>query len=319
VFNRKGLLLTDDVNFSWLKAVVKSDTGRVRQDNQDAYGFINSESYRLFIVADGMGGALGGAFASRLAIDTISLTLQDKPLSKDLLKEAIIGANAAIFSLAATEGALQGMGTTVVLLAIMRDQSAFIGHVGDSRAYAVLGDSKVLKRLTIDHTVIEELLRNRTEEKEQGSEKSNPFGFLQSPTTAQLESFSHILTRSVGPLPEVEAEVHEFQLTDFPTTFLLCSDGLYNHLSDSEICDVIKKESLEEAVDTLVTRANMHGGNDNITALLIHVERGTIPEKVVSPKASISRGGQLMFMALLVATILISSIFFMEMVIFTSP
>ena len=228
----------------------KSDTGRQRRANEDSY-FARAP---LFVVADGMGGAQAGEVASRVAVDTLGRGLPDgSGPAQDLLAARVEEANEAIHDLSRRDADRAGMGTTTTAVYVGEEEAA-IAHVGDSRAYR-LRDGE-LQRLTEDHSLVEELMR-------------------QGKLTAQ-EASEHpqksIITRALGPEPVVEVDRQTVRLRD-GDVFLICSDGLTGMVGEDFIEDVLRSSAdLRAAGQTLVTAANDAGGRDNITVVLFRIE-----------------------------------------------
>ena len=245
-----------------LDAIAVSDIGRRRQENQDAYGSIHSKESSVFIVADGMGGARGGARASSYAVGIINELVFSENDSTDeaRIKYAINTANAAIYSDSRNEEDLSGMGTTVVLLAFIGER-AMVAHVGDSRIYKITNNEII--QLTKDHTLVQELV-------DSGAIK---------PEEAENHPISHMLTRSLGPSEKVDVECRSLEETPKEgDSFLLCSDGLYNHVNDAEIAEFVQKETPEEAAKALIALALERGGTDNVTVQILRV-LATEPER----------------------------------------
>ncbi|MCB0338519.1 MAG: Stp1/IreP family PP2C-type Ser/Thr phosphatase, partial [Bdellovibrionales bacterium] len=233
---------------------VGTDVGRRREENQDAYGIIEGDRFRFFIVADGMGGAKGGAIASSLAI---SVTKSKLDLSGDLevsnIVSAVQDANTAIFERGAGDESLAGMGTTFVGIAFC-GTSMMVVNIGDSRAYRI-GAEKI-RQLTSDHTLVRELMLTGAISAEQ----------------AENHPVAHMLTRSLGPTPEIAVDCD--RCPDGPARgdrYLLCSDGLYNLVTDDEILDHVQEYGIDDAVQKLINLANERGGTDNITVIVLHV------------------------------------------------
>jgi len=236
---------------------VKTDIGKVREINQDAY-YISADEGPLFIVADGMGGHKAGEIASNMAVDIISsdlgkdmnfLELDDKEI-QNRIKQSIGKANQEIYKKSLEDEGFAGMGTTVTLIYI-KGKKVFIGHVGDSRAY--LFRENTLAQLTEDHSLVEELIRNGSISREE----------------AKLHPQRNIITRAVGTSPDIEADliVKEKSKDDI---FLLCTDGLTNMLEDEEIREhLLSKEDMQKVCENLVEFANNKGGYDNITVVAI--------------------------------------------------
>jgi PPM family protein phosphatase len=224
----------------------KTDTGRQRQANEDSY-FARAP---LFAVADGMGGAQAGEVASRIAAGTFEKRGQvsaEEP-AEGQLEQLAQAANREIHQLAQQDSSRAGMGTTLTSALVRGDEVSF-GHVGDSRAYVLRHGQ--LKRLTKDHSLVEELRRQgrlTEEEAEEHPQRS-------------------IITRALGPEPNVNVDTMTFTAKD-GDVFLLCSDGLTTMVSDDEIQQIlVEARSLRSAVNKLVEAANRGGGRDNITAV----------------------------------------------------
>jgi PPM family protein phosphatase len=227
----------------------KTDTGRQRHANEDSY-FAKAP---LFAVADGMGGAQAGEVASRIAAGAFErgrLT-KDEP-AEGQLEQLAQRANREIHKLAQEDSSRAGMGTTLTA-ALLRDDEVSFSHVGDSRAY-VLRDGQ-LKRLTKDHSLVEELRRQGRLTEEQAEEHPQ----------------RSIITRALGPEPSVNVDTMTFPARD-GDVYLLCSDGLTTMVSDGEIQEILTSaRSLRGAVKDLIDAANRGGGRDNITAVAFRV------------------------------------------------
>jgi protein phosphatase len=238
-----------------LRCAAGTDVGMRRDENQDSFGVIRKPTVHAYFIADGMGGVHGGATASRLAIATLEQTIpaRAKDLSMPLLREIVQQINTLIFDAGGKDPSLAGMGTTLVGV-VFTPETSFCVNVGDSRFYRVRNDSIV--QLSEDHTLVRELVRS-------GAIK---------PEEAETHPVSHMLTRSLGPLERVEADC--FSLDDQVKegdVLILCSDGLYNFLSDSEILGVVRQNSIDDANQILINLANQRGGADIITVLVVSV------------------------------------------------
>jgi PPM family protein phosphatase len=222
----------------------RTDTGRQRQANEDSY-FARAP---VFAVADGMGGAQAGEVASRIAAGAFEeRSVGDEP-AEGQLEEIAQEANREIHQLAQVDSSRAGMGTTLTA-AMVRDDEVALGHVGDSRAYVLRAGE--LKRLTKDHSLVEELRRQGRLTEEQAEEHPQ----------------RSIITRALGPEPQVNVDTMTFPARD-GDVFLLCSDGLTTMVSDDEIRDIlVGAKNLRTAVNRLVDAANRGGGRDNITAV----------------------------------------------------
>ncbi len=238
------------------KDAVLTDVGRRRSENQDAYGIAHSEKVSLFFVADGMGGARGGATASSIAVRVIPdrAFVDGGMITEESLKDSIELCNSVIFTKSREEEDLSGMGTTVVAAAFI-DTRVIFAHVGDSRIYHWRDGQ--LTQVTRDHTLVQELVDSGAIQEEE----------------AENHPIAHMLTRSLGPTEKVEVEVSVLdggaQVGD---QFLLCSDGLYNLVSAEEICASLNDEEPDAAVKTLVDLALERGGTDNVTVEILEIE-----------------------------------------------
>jgi PPM family protein phosphatase len=224
----------------------KTDTGRQRHANEDSY-FARAP---VFAVADGMGGAQAGEVASRIAASTFERRGKVNPQepAEGQLEEIAQAANREIHQLAQEDSSRAGMGTTLTA-AMVRGDEVSLGHVGDSRAY-VLRQGQ-LKRLTKDHSLVEELRRQGRLTEEQAEEHPQ----------------RSIITRALGPEPNVNVDTMTFPARD-GDVYLLCSDGLTTMVSDDEIRQIlVESRTLRSAVNKLVEAANRGGGRDNITAV----------------------------------------------------
>ncbi len=242
-------------SLSSLTCAAGTDVGMRREENQDSFGIIKTDSFQGFFVADGMGGVNGGAIASRLAISTIQELLPGlkEQMSPEALRTAVAEINTRIFERGSAQPGLAGMGTTLVGL-VFTVGGIISLNVGDSRAYRIRGDS--IKQLSEDHTVVSELVKSGAISNQE----------------AEGHPVSHMLTRSLGPLPEVLIESRfELEAPAHGDVYVLCSDGLYNFLSNQDIFDVIKQNPLDDANQILINLANRRGGTDNITVVVISV------------------------------------------------
>ncbi len=233
----------------------RSDTGRQRSANEDSF-FVRSP---IFVVADGMGGAQAGEVASKAAADAFDRDLPEGS-PEAFLRSTIEEANREIHELAREDPSKAGMGTTITAVVVdaAHDEVA-IGHVGDSRAYRLRAGK--LDRLTRDHSLVEELRRK---------------GQL---TDAQAEEHPQrsIITRALGPEPEVEVDVQTVAAKP-GDLFLICSDGLTTMLGEQQIEKILAgATSMDAATRALVDEANRAGGRDNITALTFRLEDAAAP------------------------------------------
>ncbi|HVW18963.1 MAG TPA: Stp1/IreP family PP2C-type Ser/Thr phosphatase [Solirubrobacteraceae bacterium] len=231
----------------------RTDTGRQRRANEDAF-FARAP---LFAVADGMGGAQAGEVASGAAIEVLSAGLAEasgpaRP-DEERLAGLVAAANARVHELSVGDAGLAGMGTTVTVAYVGEDAVA-IAHVGDSRAY-LLRDG-AMERLTNDHSLVEEFVRQGKLTPEQADEHPQ----------------RSIITRALGPEPEVEVDRMSVGARD-GDVFLICSDGLTSMVGEAQVAETIAAAAtLAGAARDLVDAANAAGGRDNITVVLFRLE-----------------------------------------------
>jgi PPM family protein phosphatase len=225
-----------------------TDVGRQRQTNEDDF----VESPPFFAVADGMGGAKAGEVAARIAAEAFEQERGGDEPPEAQLERIARAANRRIYELATKDESRRGMGTTLTAVRV-GDREVSIGHVGDSRAYRFREGR--LEQLTRDHSLVAELERT---------------GQI-SPEAAENHPQRSIITRALGPEPDVEVDTYTVPVRA-EDVFLLCSDGLTGMLSDEEVGSILgRAASLEDAAEALVRAANQSGGKDNITVVLFRV------------------------------------------------
>jgi protein phosphatase len=234
-----------------LRTAAQTDVGLRRRGNEDRYAV--DPQLGLCLVADGMGGHSAGQVASALAAESAVSSLRERKGSDatpaEKLRGAIEDANRAIYSAARQKNEYSGMGTTVVALLVEGTRAA-IAHVGDSRAYRVRGGR--IRQLTDDHSIVGELLRRH--EITADDARDHPH--------------RHVLTRALGVRGHVQPDLAELTLSP-GDLFVLCSDGLTNHIEDHEIAKLVTESSeLEAGCAALIELANRRGGEDNITVAL---------------------------------------------------
>lgn len=242
---------------SAMRAYGKSDVGRVRTTNQDAFLCGRLSDDALFaVVCDGMGGANGGNVASAMAVRVISDRIMDvyrdglAPASiKNLMESAIAAANINIFDAAAADVELYGMGTTVVAV-ILIGRDLHIAHVGDSRAYCVGPEG--MEQVTRDHSIVQAMV-----EKGQLTQDE-----------ARTHPRKHFITRALGVEDEVACDYSEFTMKP-DNRLLICTDGLTNMVETDKIYKLAMTADPSVVPDQLIHAANMAGGSDNITVVLI--------------------------------------------------
>jgi protein phosphatase len=243
----------------------RSDTGRQRNANEDSF-FVRAP---IFVVADGMGGAQAGEVASKAAAEAFDRDLPDAPPER-VLRETIEAANRDIHRLAIADPSRAGMGTTITAAIVNAEREEVgIGHVGDSRAYR-LRDGR-LEQLTRDHSLVEEMRRKGQITDEQAEDHPQ----------------RSIITRALGPEPEVDVDVHTVPAAP-GDVFLLCSDGLTTMVDEDRIASLLSgASSMGAAVRALVDEANRAGGRDNITALAFRLEDAAVPRRAAPEGATL--------------------------------
>jgi protein phosphatase len=246
-----------------LRSFGLSDKGMVRSNNQDSYGYKECDGFCYFIICDGMGGAAAGYEASSKAVKTMSDGIEAEITSKTDVKEAqsilrkiVRNTNAFLNDLSSKSAEYAGMGTTVVLMLYIYEQNKGIFlNIGDSRGYLIR--NKGIKQITVDHSLVQEMVIKGQITKEQAITHPN----------------KNIITKALGPDKDIHPDtfVIDFRKGDIA---LLCSDGLCNMLSEFEILDTVYSNSndLLQASTSLINKANLKGGTDNITVVLCCIE-----------------------------------------------
>ena len=225
-----------------------TDVGRVRDHNEDSY--LVDGDLRLVAVADGMGGHLGGEVASATALETF----HSRYTQGHDLRDAIVAANDAVFERSTGDDTVRGMGTTLTAAVLADDGETLVfGHVGDSRAY-LLRDGE-LRRITTDHSLVEELMQagELTEEE------------------AERDPRRSMITRAVGLEPDVDVDLYPLAV-QVGDRLIFCSDGLTDMLREEQVAATAAAEpDPDRAAQELVDGANAAGGVDNITVIVVDV------------------------------------------------
>jgi protein phosphatase len=244
----------------------KTDLGRVRENNEDKFEYYVSEDDRLlaskgavYVVCDGMGGHAAGQIASELATKTFIDVYVNHPGDSPVtaMTTAVVAANRWVFENAKNNPQRKGMGTTLSAL-VLRQDEAFTVQVGDSRVYRLRDGA--LEQLTQDHTWTDEAIRA---------------GMI-TPEEAKNHAYKHVITRAVGTEAQVVPEIAKFDLKA-DDLFLICSDGLLNHVEDPQIEEVLKGFAPADACWRLVGLALQGGGSDNTTVMIVRVDALEIP------------------------------------------
>ncbi|MFV0442905.1 MAG: PP2C family protein-serine/threonine phosphatase [Planctomycetaceae bacterium] len=277
----------------------QTDIGLRRKNNEDAVAArlaadeaeFESRGH-LFLVADGMGGHAVGELASKIAAETVPHTFFKMPegSSAQLLTRAITNANSEIYQRGMQNRDFQRMGTTCTTIVLTSD-GLLAGHVGDSRAYRVRRDR--IDQLTFDHSLVWEL------------ERRNPKAARQ----LNLNEHKNVITRSLGPEPQVQADL-EGPYPVFPgDIYVLCTDGLSGQVTDEEIGGIVRELSPAQACRLLVHLANLRGGADNCTVQVIRIGElpANVPVRIIEPPRPESTLGWSWLLAFWVAALLIVS------------
>ncbi|MBP1771302.1 MAG: protein serine/threonine phosphatase [Holophagaceae bacterium] len=249
-----------------IHAAGTTDVGCVRKHNEDS--FLADSTLGLFVVADGLGGHAAGEVASRIVVDTVARfvgeTMEkdrtwpveyDPSLSYDgnRLKVALLLSDQAIAEDIRRNPERETMGSTVVA-GLFNGPKLTLAHVGDSRAYILGADG--IRQVTRDHSWVAEQVAN---------------GIL-TPSEARVHPFRNVITQALGNGGELEVEIQNLELS-ISERLLLCSDGLSGMIGDKQIWDIVEQApDLQQAVDSLISAAREHGGEDNITAILVSWE-----------------------------------------------
>jgi protein phosphatase len=253
-----------------LASVARTDVGRKRQINEDA--FFRDDERGFYVVADGVGGHNKGEIASREAVEQLRMwvfsaardleRLFDRIRVGDadcvwevrrLLETGVKSACYMVFGMAEQDPDKKGMSTTLSAL-LVRDGYAFAAHVGDSRVYRIR-DGTVLQ-ITEDHTLINYKVKHG----------------MMTKAEAEKAAGKNVITRAVGHKDYVQVDTVDIDIAQ-GDRFLLCSDGLHGYFtSDAEVAELCSDGSLEECAEAAVAMANQRGGKDNVTAVVIEVQ-----------------------------------------------
>lgn len=240
-----------------MKTVGHSDVGMRRKNNEDSFRFGSLEDGVAWaVVCDGMGGASGGQVASSLATDMVSLKIEkcynrlmtEKSI-ENLLLSAITAANLIVFDKSEEDKSLSGMGTTIVAC-IIKEDYALIAHVGDSRAYLIHNGE--ISQITKDHSLVQEMFDSGQITGEELKNHPN----------------RNIITRALGVGEKIEIDFNHISL-ETGDAIILCTDGLSGCVSDEKILEIYQNSVFENVSYDLISEANIVGGPDNITAVVM--------------------------------------------------
>ncbi len=242
-----------------LTVAARTDVGMIRSGNEDAFFAHATHQLGLFIVADGMGGHAAGEVASEMAVQIVSRELSELADLhgdgvRDRVSYALREANRAIFERTLAESDKQGMGTTASVL-MLSGKRYLIGQVGDSRIYMMREGA--LKQLTKDHSYVQEQV---------------DAGLL-TPEQARYHPYSNVITRCVGAGESIEPDTFAGEVKP-GDVFLVASDGLTGMVDDRRLQQLLlSRATARRVVDALIAEANYRGGLDNITAIVVQVQR----------------------------------------------
>jgi protein phosphatase len=243
-----------------------TDTGRVRQANEDAFCLVPEEN--AWILADGMGGHVAGAIASQMAVEKVKdfLTrwrhepdfawpfeiMPGRSAHENALLNAVRVANVRLYNRSEVDEGCHGMGTTLVVMLHDQEQGMIIAHVGDSRCYRLRGETLTL--LTDDHSLVNHLIRF----------------FHLSEAQAKARAGSNVIVRAVGLEDDVEADLN-IDVPQFDDVYMACSDGLTDLVDDWAIQNILlnNADKPQAAAEALVRQANAAGGTDNTTVIVL--------------------------------------------------
>jgi serine/threonine protein phosphatase PrpC len=240
---------------------IATDVGCVRETNEDSISVVRAEGALLAVVADGMGGHASGEVASRIAVDAIARGFaSDATDPRQSLVRAVQDANRAIYDAAASDAALDGMGTTCTAV-LVRDGLAYCAHVGDSRLYLVRDGELFL--MTEDHSAVNELVRRREISRED----------------ARGHPDRNVIIRALGSRREIDVAAwpQAFSVRD-GDRFLLCSDGLYDLVSEAQLLESAATAAPQDGCERLVAAARARGGHDNISVAIVALESAPAAE-----------------------------------------
>lgn len=240
-----------------MNIVGATDKGKIRSVNEDGFDYgIFEDGTAWAIVCDGMGGVRGGHIASRIVLDMVSEKIK-KCYNKNMpthcfenvFLSTITTANVIVYDRSFIDEDLKGMGTTIAAV-IVKDKTACIAHVGDSRVYKISGDT--ISQITKDHSLAQEMLDS---------------GQL---TKEEFEHYpkKNIITRALGVDETIDIDF-DFTDIDEGDALVLCSDGLSGLINDNEILKVYKENELDKVCEKYIEEANNNGGHDNITVVVM--------------------------------------------------
>ena len=245
-----------------MRYTAKTDVGLKRENNEDnLYARIYDENTALFVVADGLGGYSSGEVASKVAVNSIrdnfeinleTLKKSDEHDIKQFFKQLIQITNQKIYSMQMANPKYKARGTTIALVGKVHGK-LYYESVGDSRIYYIDETKQNIEQVTVDDTYVNELL------------KKNLIKVSEAATHPQ----KHVLTKALGIFDKIDTKVDIF--IKEKGYLILCSDGLTNMLSNEDILQTVKNVDFMVLSDIFIDRANLNGGTDNITVVVVEI------------------------------------------------
>ena len=245
-----------------MRYTARTDVGQKRENNEDnLYARIYDENTTLFVVADGLGGYSSGEVASKVAVNNIrdnfevnldKLKKSDEIDIKQFFKQLIQITNEKIYSMQMANPKYKGMGTTIVLVGKVNGK-IYYESVGDSRLYYIDENKQSIEQITSDDTYVNELLKKNLIKKSE----------------AETHPQKHVLTKALGIFNKIDVQV-DILIKD-KGFLVLCSDGLTNMLSNEDILKTVKENNFLILSDSFIDKANINGGTDNITVVVVEI------------------------------------------------
>jgi len=252
------------------RSSAETDIGLRKTSNEDslwnhAEKYVDTATLKrlgaIYAVADGVSGHVGGDVASKIAIDTLRMYYVLPHVNippEDRLRNVFLEAHRRIEEYAREHPEYRGMGTTLTTL-VLRENHLYYAHVGDSRLYFIQPNSREIRQLTKDHSLVNRYIEEGKLTPEEAAEED-----------------SNVLDQALGCVPKIRIEMGEREQLVPGDMFLLCSDGLSDLVTDAKIRDIVLgSPSLEDACHRLILKANQQGGRDNITVVVVAIEKGT--------------------------------------------
>lgn len=229
----------------------KTDVGNVRKINEDFLGFLENENFRLYVIADGMGGHNAGDVASKCAVNEIIEQFKNTDFIDEVgnkLVEIVKLANEKVYNYSKLKVEYNGMGTTLTV-ALIHNNILYVSHVGDSSCFILKNDK--INKVTKDHSFVQELIDIGSISEEEAKNHPN----------------RNIITRSLGFFESVDIDIFVQPLEGI-SKVILCTDGLTNYISNDELYDALLEDNNNDVCEYLVNIAKMRGGRDNISIIV---------------------------------------------------